>query len=161
MTTTPPPLIIRKMKSYVDAVDFEAEGAITNMIQMKQRLETIEEAIQREKTEKEWEKEWEKECAKKMPHYVSYIDDEEWNREGIVTSLIQMKQRLETEEETQKREKYEKNYEENCDRLRRMNSALKDLPEGWTAHIDKSTCLHHVYYYNTLTKETTWIKPAR
>ena len=157
MTTPTPtltPLVVRKMKNYVDAVDFEAEGAITNMIQMKQRLETFEEAIQREKSEKEWAKEW----AKEMPHYVSYIDDEEWNREGIVTNLIQMKQRLETEEETQKREKYEKIYEENCDKLR-MNSALKNLPEGWTAHIDKSTSLHHVYYCNTLTKETTWTKP--
>ena len=50
--TTLTPLVVRKMKNYVDAVDFEAEGAITNMIQMKQRLETEEETQKREKNRK-------------------------------------------------------------------------------------------------------------
>jgi hypothetical protein len=95
MTT---PIVIRQMKYYVDAPDYNTPGEITSMIQMKTRLETLEEAIQREKREQEW--------AKKHPvkHYKYYIDKTDYDTPGAITSLIQMKTRLETEEEKYKRE---------------------------------------------------------
>jgi hypothetical protein len=95
MTMQPIKPVQLKLKMYVDAHDYKSEGAITSMIQMKTRLETLEEATKREN----WEQEW----AKKHPvkHYKYYIDATDYHKEGVITNLIQMKTRLETEEETQ------------------------------------------------------------
>lgn len=48
------PNVIPQMKYYIDAADYNTPGETTCMIQMKTRLETLEEAIQREKWEQDW-----------------------------------------------------------------------------------------------------------
>jgi hypothetical protein len=97
MTT---PLVICQLKMYVDAADYYAPGAITSMIQMKSRLETLEEATKRTI----FEQEWTKKCNPKNEHYKMYIDKADYDTPGVITSMIQMKSRLETLEETQIRE---------------------------------------------------------
>ena len=90
--------VICQMKYYVDAADYNTPGEITSMIQMKTRLETFEEAIQREKREQEWDNKY------PVKYYKNYIDKTDYDTPGIITSMIQMKTRLETEEEKYKRE---------------------------------------------------------
>ena len=89
-------LVIRQLKMYVDAADYDSFGAITSMIQMKTRLETLEEATKRTI----FEQEWDKKCNPKNEHYKSYIDKTDYDAPGVITSMIQMKTRLDTLEET-------------------------------------------------------------
>ena len=89
-------LVIRQLKMYVDAADYDSFGAITSMIQMKTRLETLEEATKRTI----FEQEWDKKCNPKNEHYKSYIDKTDYDAPVVITSMIQMKTRLDTLEET-------------------------------------------------------------
>ena len=86
-------LVIPQMKYYVDAVDYNEPGALTSMIQMKTRLETLEEATKRTI----FEQEWAKKCNPKNEHYKMYVDKADYDAPGIITSMIQMK----TSEKTQ------------------------------------------------------------
>ena len=102
-------LVIRQMKMYVDAADYDAPRAITSMIQMKTRLETLEEATKRTI----FEQEWDKKCNPKNEHYKMYIDKVDYDASRAITSMIQMK----TKEETQIREKNEKTWNEQCQNM--------------------------------------------
>lgn len=148
------PNVIPQMKYYIDAADYNTPGETTCMIQMKTRLETLEEAIQREK----WEQDWAKKCIPKK----NYIDKADYDIPGIITSMTQMKSRLETEEETQIREKREFNFTEHCQNLEksyaeRLQKINEGLPENWTAYDDDSK---RVYYHNCVTKVSTWTRPT-
>jgi len=48
---------------------------------------------------------------------------------------------------------------EKTEEQRKFNNLDESLPEGWVAQRDTST--DRVYYYNTITNQTTWEKPRR
>ena len=144
-------LVIPQMKMYVDAVDYNEPGALTSMIQMKTRLETLEEATKRTI----FEQEWAKKCNPKNEHY---IDKADYDAPGIITSMIQMK----TLKETQIKEKREFNFAEHCKNLEkgyaeRVKKINEGLPENWTAYDDDSK---RIYYHNSVTKESILTRPT-
>ena len=93
--------VIPQMKYYADAADYNNPGSFTSMIQMKSRLETLEEATKRTIYEEELEK---KRNSINKDNIIYYINKDDYNTPGLITSMIQMKSRLETLEEKQKRE---------------------------------------------------------
>ena len=93
--------VIPQMKYYADAADYNNPGSFTSMIQMKSRLETLEEATKRTIYEEELEK---KRNSINKDNIIYYINKDDYNTPGLITSMIQMKSRLETLEEKKKRE---------------------------------------------------------
>jgi hypothetical protein len=147
-------LVIPQIKMYVDAADYNTPGEITSFVQMKTRLETLEEATNRTI----FEQEWAKKCNPKNIQYKMYIDKADYDTPGIITSMIQMK----TQEETQIREKPEFNFAEHCKNLEkgyaeRVKKINEGLPENWTAYDDDSK---RIYYHNSVTKESILTRPT-
>ena len=95
--------VIPQMKYYADAADYNNPGSFTSMIQMKSRLETLEEATKRTI----YEEELEKKRNSINKNIIYYVDKNDYKNPGTFTSMIQMKSRLETLEEKQKREEKE------------------------------------------------------
>jgi hypothetical protein len=99
--------VIPQMKYYADAADYHSAGSFTSMIQMKSRLETLEEATKRTI----YEEELEKKRNSINKDIIYYVDKDDYKTPGTFTSMIQMKSRLETLEEKQKREEKEREQE--------------------------------------------------
>ena len=144
-------LVIPQMKYYIDAADYNTPGEITSFVQMKTRLETLEEATKRTI----FEQEWAKKCNSENKYYVDKAD---YDTPGTITSFIQMK----TREEPQIREKREFNFAEHCKNLEkgyaeRVKKINEGLPENWTAYDDDSK---RIYYHNSVTKESILTRPT-
>jgi hypothetical protein len=143
-------LVIPQMKYYIDAADYNTPGEITSFIQMKTRLETLEEATKKTIFEQEW--------AKKCNLKKMYVDKADYDTPGIITSMIQMK----TKEEPQIREKPEFNFAEHCKNLEKgyaekVKKINEGLPENWSAYDDDSK---RIYYHNSVTKKSIWTRPT-
>jgi len=105
--------VIPQMKYYADAADYNNPGSFTSMIQMKSRLETLEEATKRTI----YEEELEKKRNSINKDIIYYVDKDDYKNPGTFTSMIQMKSRLETLEEKQEREKLEGEEKDKIEKL--------------------------------------------
>ena len=105
--------VIPQMKYYADAADYNNPGSFTSMIQMKSRLETLEEATKRTI----YEEELEKKRNSINKDIIYYVDKDDYKNPGTFTSMIRMKSRLETLEEKQEREKLEGEEKDKIEKL--------------------------------------------
>jgi tRNA(Ile)-lysidine synthase TilS/MesJ len=107
--------VIPQMKYYADAADYNNPGSFTSMIQMKSRLETLEEATKRTI----YEEELEKKRNSINKNIIYYVDKNDYKNPGTFTSMIQLKSRLETLEEKQEREKLEGEEKDKIEKLKK------------------------------------------
>ena len=107
--------VIPQMKYYADAADYNNPGSFTSMIQMKSRLETLEEATKRTI----YEEELEKKPNSINKNIIYYVDKNDYKNPGTFTSMIQLKSRLETLEEKQEREKLEGEEKDKIEKLKK------------------------------------------
>ena len=74
--------VIPQMKYYADAADYNNPGSFTSMIQMKSRLETLEEATKRTI----YEEELEKKRNSINKDIIYYVDKDDYKNPGTFTT---------------------------------------------------------------------------